>query len=137
MAEFFSYCDLADVEGTVQLKFGPEDRPSRAEATRIIRGVAAEIDGVLEAAGYTLPIPQSATRSLDMLKHYNILGGAYRCWYAAFRGSQDMTSPPTWREDYKDFLMGLRKNEIALPDAPAGTESDQFEASITAIVTTC
>lgn len=136
MAEFFSYCTLGDVEATVQLKYGPEDRPSRAEATRIIRGVAAEIDGVLEAAGYTIPIPQAATRALEMLKHYNILGGSYRCWWAATRGTQAFPAATSWREDYKDFLERIRNNDQALPDLPAGADSDQFTASITAIVTT-
>ena len=136
MPEFFSYCDLGDVEGHVQLPFHAESRPSRTEAIRIIRGVATEIDGVLEAAGYTLPIPQVATRTLDMLKYYNALGGAYRCWNAATRGTKAFPAAVSWRDDYKDFLERIRSNDQGLPGIPESADSDQFTASITAIVTT-
>lgn len=136
MAEFFSYCDLGDVEGTTQKKYDAESRPSRTEANRIVRGVASEIDGVLEAAGYQIPVPQEASRALEMLRYYNVLGGAYRCWHAATRGTQTFPAAVSWREDYKDFLERIRNDQQGLPGIPASADSDQFTASITAIVTT-
>lgn len=109
------YCTIADVEAHTGLGYDAESQPSRTEVQRIITMTAREIDGALEAAGYTLPVGASFTDAIEMLKGYNALGASYRAWYAAQRGTAVFPAAVSWRDDYRDFLKAIKKNEIALP----------------------
>lgn len=111
----FAYCSLADVEGETGFKYDAESQPSRTEATNIIEGVAAEIDGALEAVGYTIPVASTATRALQMLRRYNILGAAYRCWHADVRGTDDFPAVKSWELDFRTFIKNISEGKIKLP----------------------
>lgn len=110
-----AYCTIADIEAHTGLGFSADKQPSRTEVNRMISGVAREIDGALQAAGYTLPIGVAFTDALEMLKFYNTLGASYRAWYGAQRGTSVFPAVVSWRDDYRDFLKALKKNEMALP----------------------
>jgi len=111
-----AYCNLADVEGEVGFKYDAETQPSRTEAREIIIGVAAEIDGALEAVGYTIPIPASATRTLQMLKRYNTIGAAYRLWHADVRGTDNFPHVQSWELDFRTFLERIIEGKMKLPN---------------------
>ena len=108
----YVYCTLPDVEAMTALTFDAESNPSNTEASNIIERVGAEINGTLKAAGYALPITDAQDR--NYLAHYNILGAAYRCWYAAVQGTEGHISPQTWREDYQQFLDDIREGKVKL-----------------------
>ena len=110
-----TYCVITDVEAHTGKGYTADSQPSRTEVQRIIATAAQELNGALQAAGYTLPIPVTAEAAQGMLKGYNALGGAYRAWYAANRGSTVFPSVESWRIDFRAALKGLRTNEIALP----------------------
>ena len=126
MPNLYAYCSLADVEGTTGFKYDAETHPSRTEARNIVEGVAAEIDGVLEATGYSLPIASSATRTLSMLRHYNILGAAYRCWHADVRGPESFPAVVSWETDFREFITRLEEGKTKLP----GVGSDDTRSTI-------
>ncbi len=111
----YAYCSLADVEGQTGFKYDAESQPSRTEARNTISGVAAEIDGVLEAAGYDVPVPTSATRALTMLKFYNTIGAAYRLWHSDVRGPETFPAAQSWELDFRTFLENLAAGKMKLP----------------------
>ena len=122
----FAYCNLADVEGTTGFKYDAESQPSRTEAREVIIGVAAEIDGVLEAVGYTVPVSSASTRTLAMLKRYNVLGAAYRLWHADIRGTDTFPAAVSWETDFKDFLDRLTDGKVKLP----AVDSDNTNSTV-------
>lgn len=126
MPSLFAYCSLADVEGTTGFKYDAESQPSRTEARNIIEGVAADIDGALEAAGYSLPIASSATRTLTRLKYYNTLGAAYRIWHADVRGAETFPAVVSWETDYREFITRLEDGKTKLPDV----DSDDTRSTV-------
>jgi hypothetical protein len=111
----YAYCTLADVEGETAFKYDAESNPSRTEARNIIEGVAAEIDGALQAVGYVIPVASTATRALRMLRRYNILGAAYRCWHADVRGTDGFPAVESWELDFRTFLQRIIDGKIKLP----------------------
>lgn len=126
-----AYCTIADVETHVGLPINAESQPGRTEVNRIITTVAREIDGVLQAAGYTLPVGPTFLDALEMLKSYNTLGAAYRTWYGAQRGTAVFPAAVSWQTDYREFLKALKKNEIALPGiGPDDGGTKDYEAII-------
>lgn len=125
------YCTIPDVEAHTSLGYDAESQPSRTEVQRMITGVAREIDGVLQASGYTLPIATSFTDAIEMLKDYNALGASYKAWYGGQRGTAVFPAAVSWQTDYKDFLKALKKNETALPGiGPDDGGTEDFTAII-------
>lgn len=121
-----AYCNLADVEGETGFKYDAETQPSRTEAREIIITVAAEIDGALEVAGYTIPIATSETRALMMLKRFNILGAAYRVWHADIRGSDTFPAVVSWELDFRTFIERLIDGKMKLP----GVDNDNLVSTV-------
>ena len=107
------YCELTDVEARTGLNFGGEEQPSNTKAMEIIEKVAFEINGYLKAAGYSLPVTDATDR--QFLSHYNDLGAAYQCWYAAVQGTDDHVNAQSWKEDYLRFLSDIRDGKVELP----------------------
>jgi len=120
------YCTIAHIETHTGLGYDAETQPSRTEVQRIIEGVAREIDGVLQATGYTLPIT-SPVDAVSMLRDYNAIGGAYRAWYASVQGTAVFPAVVSWREDYLLFLKNLKDKKIGLPGIELPVETIQTE----------
>lgn len=116
MSSLGSYCDLEDVEGHTGYHYDGTTQPTNAKAMQIILDISAELDGALKAAGYTLPIPDTATMSLRLLKHYASMAAAYRCWTAMFKGGTPPPGVEAWREDFKEFLEKIEQDKMRLPD---------------------
>ena len=108
------YCTIPQIEAHTGLGYDAESQPSRTEVQRIIEGVAREIDGVLQASGYTLPIT-SPVDAVATLRDYNALGGSYRAWYASVQGTAVFPAVVSWREDYLLFLKNLKEGKTGLP----------------------
>lgn len=51
-------------------------RPTASQVILYLDNTAAELDGILRAQGYTLPIGGEATQALTMLREFNIFGAA-------------------------------------------------------------
>lgn len=129
-----AYCTITAIEAHTGLGYDAESKPSRTAVQRIITTVARELDGALQAAGYTLPIADSFTEALDMLKGYNTLGASYRAWYAGQRGATAFPAVVSWQTDFKDALKGISENKIALPGlSPEDGGTEKFIAVIRSI----
>lgn len=108
-----SYCTVPEVETLMSLKFTSSSKPTTAKVEELIADVAGKMDGVIEAAGYTLPI--TAAAALALLKRYNEYGVAAAAWHAGYITDADMPRVTYWHTEYKDFLSRLRKSEQTLP----------------------
>ncbi len=117
-----AYCTVAQVEDLMQTKFTSVGKPPKARVEEIVDEVSGELDGVIEAAGYTLPI--TATAALALLRRYNTYGAAAAAWHAGFILEKDMPRVVYWNEEYQNFLSRLRRGEQYLPGISNDDASD-------------
>jgi len=99
------------------IQFTSVSRPKTDEALSAVDTVASEIDGVLQAAGYTLPVTNAS--ALSLLKRYNKFGAAAQAWHSGFTSDDEPPHVRYWRETYENFLARLRRGEQELPGADA------------------
>lgn len=117
-----AYCDIADVETLMQLKFSLNSRPNRYQAADIIEDVAAELDGVAQAAGYTVPV--TSTAALGVMRRENMYGAACALWHAGYISDTAPARAEYWCTQYNDFLSRLRKGEQQLPGLLPVSDAD-------------
>lgn len=110
-----AYCTVENVQAVMQTMFSRNSGyPTYEDVEGFVDNVAADIDGVLQSAGYTTPI--TATRAVALLKKYNELGAACQSYHAAYR-TDDILPPHAeyWCQEYRDFLSRIRRGEQQLP----------------------
>lgn len=117
-----AYCEPADVETLMQIRFTNNSRPSRDQADEIIGNVAAELDGVAQAAGYTVPV--TATAAVAVMKRENVLGAACECWHAGYISDTAPARAEYWCTQYREFLGRLKKGEQQLPGLTPESDLD-------------
>jgi len=117
-----SYCTVTDVETLMQIKFSLNSRPNLKQVKEIIAAVAAELDGVVQAAGYTVPV--TATAAKAVLTRENTLGAACECWHAGYISDTAPARAEYWCEQYAAFLNRLRKGEQQLPGLTPTSDLD-------------
>ena len=118
MAGIIRYCTLADVEALTGYALLAESQPSIPEALAIVTSLSAEIDGILSSAGYALPVPPSASRSLAMLKAKVSMGAACLIWEAMFKGQTQPPGVTRWCAEFTKFKQDLIDDNIRLADFP-------------------
>lgn len=107
------YSTVADVETLMQIKFSLNSRPNREQVEDILEAIAAELDGVAQAAGYTVPVMATAAKAV--MARENTLGAACECWHAGYVSDTAPARAEYWCTQYNDFLNRLRKGEQQLP----------------------
>lgn len=112
-----SYCVVKDVEDLMQQKFTNSTSPPMSKVAQLVMDVSADLDGVLIAAGYTLPI--TGTLSLSMLRRYTTYGVAAGAWHAGVHTDSDTPRVVYWTTEYREFIGRLRRQEEFLPDEDA------------------
>ena len=122
-----AYCTVPEVETLMSLKFTSASKPTTAKVEELIADIEGEMDGVIEAAGYALPI--GGTSALALLKRYNEYGVAAAVWHSGFITENDIPRVAYWHQEYKDFLMRMRKGDQFLPGAV--TESGPGDPAFT------
>ena len=123
------YCTVAEVQALTGITYSSITRPTTTEVTEFVSDVAAEIDGVLQAAGYALPITDSA--ALNLLGRYNKFGAAVQAWHAGFNSNDEPPRVEYWRTAYEAFLNRIRKGEQELPGEGESEVSSQSIVFVT------
>lgn len=123
-----SYCTLSDVQELIP-KFTISDTstPTQTQVESLIAKVAVEIDAVLEAQGFTVPVTSPANFVL-WLKNLNALGAAARAMQGMFPSTTEKDSTPAWqtfRKDYKEGLEAIKNGDIP---AGLGKSADEINA---------
>ncbi|HLF28223.1 MAG TPA: hypothetical protein VJG32_17980 [Anaerolineae bacterium] len=117
-----AYCDAEGLQNLMGMTFDEVSQPPIDEVEDAITNIAGEIDGVLEAAGYALPV--AAEAALSMLEQYNKFGAGARVWFSAF---SDMEAPERvkyWRDSYNAFLQRIKAGTQKLPGEDISGEED-------------
>ncbi len=123
-----AYCTVADVEEEMGQKFSSTSRPSVPQVEEALEGVSGEIDGVLQASGYPLPVLSAS--ALALLKRYAKFGAAAQAWHSGYVSEDEPARVTYWRETYEAFIARLRRGEQELP----GEVIDETEEIAFAIV---
>jgi hypothetical protein len=108
------YASAADVERLdAALSFTPNSLPSRDDVTLMCEDVSAEIDGILAAQNYTVPVPTTATVSFRLLRRFTAL-----CANAlAQRAAPDSPNAEAAEKACADCMKRLEDAKVVLPDA--------------------
>lgn len=97
--------------------FTATSKPSTSDVDVFLTDTANELDGILRARGYTVPVPTTATSAYGLLAGYNALGAAAQAELAA-PNPQGRSSDAL--KLWQDAKRMLRAGEIEL-DAPKDT----------------
>jgi hypothetical protein len=95
--------------------FTGSSNPTLTEVDRFLALTAAEIDGILRARGFLVPVPASATSALQLLAHGNALGAAMMVEQGAQTSDRREDARILWR----DFKRMLESSDLGLE---SGTE---------------
>ena len=124
-----AYCTVADVQGIMGQTFSTTSKPTVAEVTAAIDETAAELDGVLAAAGYAVPV--SGDSSVKIAKRMNQYGAAVNAWHTGVIADNEPARVIYWREQYANFITRIRKGEQTLPDdTPTASPNTGFSVSL-------
>jgi hypothetical protein len=129
-----SYATASDVHQlhTGRPTFTGSSRPSLAEVNRFLTLTAAEIDGILRARNYVVPVPTTATSAFDLVSHGNALGAHAMVEQGAEISDRRDQAYQLWR-DFKRFLESA---DLALDDATDSTTGvPQYGSSASAMFT--
>jgi hypothetical protein len=112
-----AYCSISDIEREIGTEFTPDTHPNMEEVEGAIKRVSSEIDGVLQATGY--PLPVTNVDALDLLKGYTKFAVAAQSFHAGVYADQEPARVDYWRKTYDDFIARLRRGDQQLPGETA------------------
>jgi hypothetical protein len=109
------YASIIDVSAYAAKRvFGATSIPSASQVTVFIADIAADLDSIIAADGYALPIPTGATVALSDLKRLNPLGAYVQSERSAQVSTDLDRAQKAWDAARKDFISG----GVSLYDAP-------------------
>lgn len=109
------YASLIDVAAYAAKRvFGATSVPSASQVSVFIADVATDLDAIMAADGYSLPIPTTATVAMADLKRLNTLGAYAQTEHAAQTSVDADRAQKMWDAARKDFISG----GVSLYDAP-------------------
>lgn len=117
-----AYCDVEDIEKEMQLTVSIGGRPDRDDVDAIIDDVAAELDGIAQAAGYTVPV--TGTQAVALMKRYNTICACVAVWHSGFVSDAAPARVDYWDKQCEGFKSRLRKGDQQLPGLTPESDID-------------
>jgi len=122
-----SYCILEHVQ-TLNPKrnYNTDSTPSVTQVNALIDQVAVEIDSILQAQGYTVPVT-TPDNFVSFLQYVNAYGAAALAEAGMFPETTDPGQTAHWQmlnKKYEGWLGQLRKGEIPSSLAPGTSSAD-------------
>lgn len=109
-----AYATIQDVQARdPTFTFTATSTPNASQVARFIEDTAAELDGILAARDFTVPVPSTATQAFIMLRGYNALGADALVQEAAPTSRKGDLARKLW----EDCKKALRDGQITLADA--------------------
>ena len=124
------YCELADVQRVSGKTYGASGAPSTTQVEEFVRERFDQIDGALSAAGYSVPIAQSATRAARLLQHINAKGAAADAENARPGQLEPDARATQWAQEFADSIAAIRKGELVLIGVTS-TDAQETQADMT------
>jgi len=110
-----SYCTITEVQALNPRRiYDANSTPTTTQVNALIDQIAVEIDAVLQAKGYTVPVTTPAN-FLNALKYVNAYGAGALAEAGMFPEVSEMGQTPHWKvlnDKYKDWMKQLRAGEI-------------------------
>lgn len=124
-----AYCALSDVQAlNPKRTYDDNSEPTSTQVGTLITQTAVEIDAVLQAQGYTVPIT-TPTNFVNFLKMVNAYGAASLAEMGMFPEISEKGSTPHWKvlwDTYKGWLKALRDGETPFDVATLGGDASSF-----------
>ena len=109
-----AYATVADVQQqNVTRTLSGSSRPNIDQVLDWLEQTGAVIDGLLREAGYSLPIPATATQTLKLLEGYNALGAAAMVEWGAPTSDRRKEAQELW-----DGAQKMLRDELLSLDIP-------------------
>ncbi len=110
-----AYCTSTEV-GNLNPKrtYGASTTPTNTQVDALITQVAVEIDAILEAQGYTVPVTAPANL-LNFLKYVNAYGAAYLAEAGMFPETAEPGETAHWqmlKKIYDNYIKMLQEGKI-------------------------
>lgn len=122
------YASLPDVSAYAAKRvFGATSIPSASQVAKYIADVASDLDSIISADGYALPIPTTATIALADLNRLNTLGAYALAEHAAQVSNDVDRAQKEWDAARLEFKTG----GVSLYDAPR-LGGENFARSVSA-----
>lgn len=110
-----AYASLIDVAALAAKRvFGPTSVPSASQVAEFLDFGAADIDSMLSADGYGLPVPTTATIALLALKRMNAIAAWVQVEHSAQVSDDKDRAQKMWDEARAEFKSG----GVSLYDLP-------------------
>jgi hypothetical protein len=125
------YATASDVLqlNTNRSAFTGSSNPSLSDVNRYLELTAAELDGILRARGFSVPVPSTAQTAFPLMAHGNALGAAM----LVEQGAPISDRRQEARLLYRDFKQMLQSTDIGLDagleDPDRGLPRSGFSAS--------
>jgi hypothetical protein len=123
-----AYCTITDVQSlNPKRTYGATTTPTTTQVNSLIDLIAADIDVILAAKGYTTPVT-TPTAFANWLKLLNAYGAAAEAEAAMFPETVDKGSTPHANDllkKYNERLEMLRKGEVT-PESIKGEDVSSF-----------
>jgi len=108
-----AYCTIENVEVLTEISWTDATSPTTTQVESMIDNVANEIDGVLQASGYSVPV--SGTAALELLRSINAFGVGPEAYHATYLVESLPPKVKYWQDRYDKFLASVRAGEVQLP----------------------
>lgn len=122
-----AYCTITDVQAlNAQRTYSATTKPTTTQVTALIAQIATEIDAVLAAKGYTIPVA-TPTTFVTFLATVNAYGAGALAEAAMFPETSEMGSTPHWKvlqAKYDAWLKLLIDGGVIPASMSAGEEGE-------------
>jgi hypothetical protein len=110
-----AYASLPDVSALAAKRaFGATSIPSASQVAVFLDFAAADLDSILVADGYALPVPTTASMALLALKRLNAIGAWVQVEQSAQVSNDADRALKTWSAARTEFIAG----GVSLSDLP-------------------
>jgi len=118
------YCTIADVQAlNAKRTYGASTTPTSTQVEALIEQVAVEIDALLQAQGYTVPVT-TPDNFVNFLKYVNAYGAASLAEASMFPETTEPGETAHWQyleKKYQSFIKAIREGEIPSSLSPGDT----------------